>query len=119
MPWNQLIGTKGEVHIKEWLSKKGFNLINQNWTCCHGEVDIIATFFDQLHFIAVTAKHCAESGLPRQGITRKKMLSFRQAAQNYLERHPRWNDIVFDVLTVSVAKEDNPEFIIIENIRTA
>lgn len=118
MPWNQLIGTKEELCAKKWLAKKGYRLINQNWICCHGQVDIIATFFDQLHFIAVTAKNCAEAGLPQQGMTRKRMLAFRQAAQKYLERHPRWKEIVIDVLTVSIA-EENPKFILMQNIRTA
>lgn len=119
MPWNQQIGTKGEVRTKEWLTKKGFSLINQNWSCCDGEVDIIASFLDQLHFIAVATKACTESGLPVQGITRKKMLSCKQAAQKYLERHPRWGEIIFDVLAISFAKEDTTEFILIKDIRTS
>jgi len=118
MPWNQLIGAKGELRTKEWLAKKGFNLINQNWSCCHGELDIIASFLDQLHFIMVTTKSCADTGVPVQGITRKRMLSFKEAAQKYIDRHPRWQEIIFDVLTISVAKEDKAEFILIQDIRT-
>jgi hypothetical protein len=45
-------------------------------------------FFDQLHIIAVTTKTFAQNGLPAEGVTRKKMLSCKQAAQKYLERHP-------------------------------
>jgi putative endonuclease len=119
MPWNQLIGTEEEVRTKEWLRKKGFSLINQNWTCCHGEVDIIASFLDQLHFIAVATKECSQSGMQDRAITRKRMVSFKQAAQRYLERHPLWKEIIFDVLTISVAKEDANKFILIEDIRTA
>lgn len=119
MPWNQLIGTKGEMRTKEWLTKKGFSLINQNWSCCYGEVDIIASFLDQLHFIAVTTKACAESGIPVQAITRKRMLSFKEAAQKYLERHQGWKEIIFDVLTISLAKEDTTDFILIKDIRTS
>ena len=117
MPWNQLIGTQDEVLTKEWLAQKGFSLINQNWSCCHGEVDIIASFFDQLHFIVVTTKACAESGLPVQGITRKRMMSFKEAAQKYIARHPRWSRVIFDVLTISIAKEETA-FILTEDIRT-
>ncbi len=118
MPWKQLIGTKVEIHVKEWLSKKGFRLINHNWNSSYGEIDIIASFFDQLHIIAVTTKACTESGLPVEGVTRKKMLSCKQAAQKYMERHPRWKKVIFDVLAIGAAEEEPKEFILIEDVRT-
>jgi putative endonuclease len=118
MPWKQLIGTNGEVRVKQWLSKKGFQLINLNWNCCYGEIDIIASFFDQLHFIAVTTRTCTETGLPVEGITRKKMLSCKQAAQKYMERHPRWKKVIFDVLAISPDKKDaSDEIILLKDIR--
>ena len=113
MPWKQFIGTAGEVRVKKWLSKKGFQLININWNSSYGEIDIIASFFDQLHFIAVTTKNCTESGLPAEGVTRKKMLSCKQAAQKYLERHPRWKKVIFDILAIEPAEEEAKEFILI------
>lgn len=118
MPWKQFIGTKGETRVKEWLSKKGFQLINMSWNSSYGEIDIIASFFDQLHFIAVTTKNCTESGLPAEGVTRKKMLSCKQAAQKYMERHPRWKKVIFDILAIEPAEEESKEFILITDVQT-
>jgi putative endonuclease len=119
MPWNHLIGIAQELRVKKWLSQKGFKLISLNWNCSYGEVDIIASFFDQLHFIAVATKKCAENALPSEGITRKKMLACKQAAQKYMDHHPRWKKIIFDVLAISPEEElETREFILIENIRT-
>lgn len=117
MPWNQLIGTPVEVRTKEWLTKKGYSLINQNWSCCEGEVDIIASLYDQLHFIVVTTKARSERGLEVEGLTRKRMQSFIQAAQHYLKRHPLWKDFKFDVLTISITKDD-ADFFLVKNVRT-
>jgi putative endonuclease len=117
MPWNQLIGTDGEMRVKEWLSSKGYQLINFSWNCSYGEIDIIASFFDQLHIIAVTTKTFTQNGLPAEGVTRKKMLSCKQAAQKYLERHPRWKKVMFDVMAISPT-ENEQEIILLKDIRT-
>lgn len=116
MSWKQLIGTKREMRVKEWLSKKGFRLINLNWNSSYGEIDIIASLFDQLHIFAVTTKTCTESGLPVEGITRKKMLSCKQATQKYIERHPRWKKVIFNVLAIDPAEEESKEFILIKEV---
>jgi Holliday junction resolvase-like predicted endonuclease len=116
MPWNKLVGIDGELRVKEWLTSKGFRLINLSWNSPYGEIDIIASFFDQLHIIAVTTKTFAQNGLPAEGITRKKMLSCKQAAQKYLERHPRWNKVVFDVMAISPT-ENTQEIILLENVK--
>lgn len=117
MPWKNLIGTRGESTVREWLTRKGFSLINFNWNCSYGEVDIIASLFDQLHFIAVATRQNS-NGLPKEGITRKKMLSCRQAAQQYLERHPRWKHIIFDVLAVQQGEEAAGDIVLISDIKT-
>lgn len=118
MPWNQLIGTDGETRVRQWLASKGFRLINFGWNSSYGEIDIIASFLDQLHIIAVTTKTFAQYGLPAEGITRKKMLSCKQAAQQYLERHPRWKKVIFDVMAISPTENDQ-EIILLKDIQTA
>lgn len=105
MAWKQLLGASGEERVKEWLSRRGFQLVNMDWNCAYGEIDIIASFLGQLHCIVVAAKTCTASGLPVEGITRKKMLACKQAAHKYLERHPRWKKVIFDVLAVSPEQE--------------
>jgi putative endonuclease len=117
MAWNQIVGIDGELRVKEWLTTKGFRLINLSWNCPYGEIDIIASFLDQLHIIAVTTKTFAQNGLPAEGVTRKKMLSCKQAAQKYLEHHPRWNKVIFDVMAISPT-ENEQEIILLKDVRT-
>lgn len=105
------------MRVLKWLAEKGFRLIKQNWRYCHGEVDIIASRSDQLHFIGITTKSYPETGLPQEGITRRKMLSFAQASQQYLKRHPQWKEVIIDVLTVTMIKEEPTDCILVKNIR--
>ena len=116
MFWNQLIGKKREVLTREWLMDKGFILINQNWQCCYGELDIIASCFDQLHFIVVAIKAYGEWEASIQCLTRRRMQSCIEAAQKYLERHPKWREATFSLLTISVNKEKLTEFIFFKEI---
>ena len=119
MPWKQLIGTRAETYVKEWLAKKGFRLIRLNWHCSYGEIDIIASLFGQLHFISVATKNSNGLKLPVEGMTRKKMLCCKQVAQKYLEKYPEWKKIVFDIMAIDNIRENEPkEIVLIENIRT-
>lgn len=115
MSWNQLIGENAESRVRAWLLSRGFKPINFSWNCPYGEIDIIASFLDQLHIIAVTTKTFTQNGLPAEGVTRKKMLSCKQAAQQYLERHPRWKKVIFDVMAISPT-ENRQEIILLENV---
>ncbi len=119
MFWNQIIGKKKEVLTKEWLMEKGFILINQNWQCCHGELDIIASCFDQLHFIVVAIKAYGKWEASIQCLTRRRMQSCIEAAQKYLERHHEWREATFSLLTISVSKEKLTEFIFLKEVMKA
>ncbi len=112
MSWNQIVGRRREVLTREWLMDKGFILINQNWQCCYGELDIIASCFDQLHFIVVGIKAYGAWGASIQDVTRRRMQSCIEAAQKYLQRHPEWREATFSSLTIAVSKEKSTEFIL-------
>lgn len=104
------------MRVISWLTDKGYDLITRNWQYCHGQVDIIACRFNQLHFIGITTKKYPENGLPHEGITRRKMLSFLQAAQQYLSRHPQWKNAIIDVLTVTMIQDEPKDCVMTKNI---
>lgn len=97
---------KIEMRVISWLTDKGYDLIKRNWQYCHGQVDIIASRFNQLHFIGITTKKYPENGLPCEGITRRRMLSFLQASQQYIKRNPQWKNAVIDILTVTMVQDE-------------
>ncbi len=108
---------KIELRVINWLSEKGFHLIKRNWQYCHGQVDIIASQSGQLHFIGIATKNYPENGFSDQCITRRKMLSFLQASQQYLKRNPQWEKAVIDVLTIMMVKDEPVECRMVRDIR--
>ena len=42
-----------------------------------------------------------------------------EASQQYLRRHPEWREVIIDVLTVTVMKEEPADFILVKNIRVS
>ena len=50
---NQQIGQVGEDLAVKFLVKQGFSLLQRNYTLKIGEIDIVATKAQKLHFIEV------------------------------------------------------------------
>ncbi len=108
---------KIELRVLNWLAEKNFQLIKRKWQYCNCEVDIIASRLNKLHFIGVTTMQYPDTGLPAQGVTRRKMLSILQASQQYLKRNPEWKEAVIDILTVTLVSEEPKDCIYTRNIR--
>lgn len=117
MHWNQLKCEKLERRVLNWLTEKGFQTIKQDWHYCHGQVDIIASRLDQLHFIGISTKRSNETGFAEKGITRRKIVSFLQASQQYLKSHPEWKEVIIDILTVTFIEEEPADYRLVKNIR--
>lgn len=92
-------GILGEKMARDFLQKKGYQVIESNYRCPYGEVDIIARDGDHLVFVEVRTKTSREFGHPEESITRTKQERLRQVALHYLQSHddspPSWRiDVV-------------------------
>lgn len=52
----QILGIWGENFAVEWLKKQGYLVIEQNYSCPPGEIDIVAKVGDSLSFIEVKTR---------------------------------------------------------------
>jgi putative endonuclease len=116
MNTNQQKGNEGEELAAEWLVKKGYTLLERNWRFRHWEVDIIASKDKFLHFIEVKTRHSLRFGRPEESITREKMNNLRNAAEEYQYQHPEWKFIQFDVVAITVVKDEVKEVFMIEDV---
>jgi putative endonuclease len=82
-------GALGEKLAGEFLKKKGCRILQTNYRCPRGEIDIIALDRDCLVFIEVRTKICLEYGTPEESITANKMKHLKNAAQYYRQSHER------------------------------
>jgi putative endonuclease len=66
------LGAWGESVAAEHLTAKGYDILERNWRCQRGEVDIIAQAGSQLVFVEVKTRRGRAMGSPEEGLTRQK-----------------------------------------------
>ncbi len=100
------LGILGENTAVEYLQKKGLKIIERNFRCRLGELDIIARQDSYLVFIEVRTRSNAFCGLPQESITATKIKKLRRLAQVYMVSRSLCNvDVRFDVIAVYCSGE--------------
>ena len=117
MKWNQIIGARGEGLAMEYLHSHGFTLIEMNWRTGRSEVDLIVQRKKELHFIEVKTRTTDTYGLPEERITKSKITALAKAAEQFLLLNPAWEEVIFDVLSITILSGQLPEFYLIEDFR--
>jgi putative endonuclease len=80
-------GDDKERLAEEYLVAKGFSLIERNFLCKSGEIDLIMKDQDYLVFIEVRYRENQEFGGALASITLGKQKKLRRAAEYYLLQH--------------------------------
>jgi putative endonuclease len=116
MAQHNLTGNTGEALAAVYLFGKGYNILHQNWRHSHWEVDIIAVKEAILHFVEVKTRQTKKFGHPEESVGKKKIQNLINAAEEYLYRHPQWKRIQFDVLSITILKDEPVEYFLIEDV---
>ncbi|MFA5384483.1 MAG: YraN family protein [Eubacteriales bacterium] len=97
----QNLGRRGEDEAVSYLRKKGYLLLQRNYRCPLGEIDIIAREGKTLVFIEVRSRSSDRFGTPQESVNRKKILKIYKVAQYYLKAVQKEEEPVrFDVLAL-------------------
>ncbi|HEX79176.1 MAG TPA: YraN family protein [Dehalococcoidia bacterium] len=80
-------GRLGEKLAQEFLEKRGFCIIETNYRCPEGEVDIVALQGGCLVFVEVRTKSSLVFGSPEESITRTKKRRLIATAHHYRQIH--------------------------------
>ncbi len=110
------IGVKGEILAASYLESLGHQIIEKNYSCRFGEVDIISKMNDLYHFNEVkTVYHTAFH--PFEQITQKKLRKFVKTTKYYIKYH-NLGDIDFSINAIGIVLSKNslPEYYYEENI---
>lgn len=79
------IGSQKEQMAAEYLSEKGWKILERNFYCRQGEIDLIAVSPDQvLVFLEVKYRKDEKNGLPEEAVNKKKQRKIQKTAQVYL-----------------------------------
>ena len=82
------LGRRGENLAASHLIATGYEVVERNWRCRLGEIDIIATKDDELVFVEVKTRSSVAYGHPLEAITVRKLARLRQLARAWVEAHP-------------------------------
>ncbi len=80
-------GALGEKLAKDFLKKRGYHILETNYRCPEGEIDIVAKHKDFLVFIEVRTKKSLEFGSPEESITPTKKERLKATASHYRQTH--------------------------------
>ena len=80
-------GILGEKLAGDFLKKRGYHILETNYRCPEGEIDIVAKRKDSLVFVEVRTKTSTEFGSPEESITPAKKERMRTAALYYRQAH--------------------------------
>lgn len=87
------LGKSGEALIAEYLSKKGYLIIDRNWRTKGGEIDLIASTPDGLIlFVEVKTRSSDSFGHPLEAINLDKQSRLMRLALAWLLANKKWNN---------------------------
>ena len=82
------LGGQGESLAINILQKNGYQILQRNFRCKIGEIDVIAIEQDVLVFVEVKARWTKEFGLPEEAITPWKIRKIARVGDYYKLLHP-------------------------------
>ncbi len=109
------LGERGEMAAWNYLIQAGYGLVEKNFRCPLGEVDVIAERNGRLVFIEVKTRSSHDYGCPEEAVHPEKQRKLILLAQAYLKARKKECRISFDVLAVTWKLPEPPRFRLIQD----
>lgn len=81
------LGEWGEVRARDHLQQKGFRILDRNWSCREGEVDLVALEGETIVFVEVKTRTSHKFGRPEESLTSEKQRRLQRTAWSYLQEN--------------------------------
>ena len=81
------LGKSGEQAAAEYLESSGLRILDRNWRCATGEIDIVAVDRQTLVVAEVKARTSTRYGTPIEAVSRAKRARLRRLAVQWLNAH--------------------------------
>ena len=96
------IGADKESFVCEWLEGRGYKIVERNFRCRNGEIDIVAREGGYLVFLEVKYRSHDMNGLPEEAVDVRKQRVISRVALYYLCRYGYGEStpVRFDVVAV-------------------
>ncbi|MDO5415993.1 MAG: YraN family protein [Lachnospiraceae bacterium] len=96
-------GSRGENLAASYLTGRGYRILEQNFRCRQGEIDLIAMDGAYLVFIEVKYRRSLQNGEPAEAVGYQKQQRIIHTARYYLYTHGYGEDVPcrFDVVSIA------------------
>ena len=99
----RVLGARGEALVVSRYLAEGYEVLDRNWRCRQGELDLVVLRDRILVFCEVKTRSSDRFGSPIEAITREKRQRIRVLAGRWLDEHkPVVREVRFDVASVLV-----------------
>ena len=110
--FNKDIGALGEDISESYLKNLGYRILEKNFRCKCGEIDLIAINNGYICFIEVKTRYGINFGIPAESVTYSKQHKIYKTAQVYiLRKNIIDSNFRFDVMEV-LLNHDNNDFLV-------
>lgn len=99
---NRSKGTEYECKAAFYMEQHNMQVLERNYRCRQGEIDIVGRENDYLLFVEVKYRKDTRNGYPSEAVTPAKQARIFQVARYYLYSHhmPETTKVRFDVAAI-------------------
>ena len=109
MGYTQRTGNDAELRACQYLNEQGLELIERNFHCRYGEIDLVMRDQQTIIFVEVRFRKADSLVDGAQSITTSKQQRIIRSASYYLQRH-KFNETIparIDVVAVTQGKDEH------------
>lgn len=104
---NKQTGNIGENLAEEYLKNKGYKILERNFSCKQGEIDIIALDKKEIVFVEVKTRTNTKYGLPVEAVNHIKKKHIYNSAKYYVYINNLYNEFIrFDIIEIYITKNN-------------
>jgi putative endonuclease len=109
-PFRLSLGDRGEIAACGFLKEKGYEVLEKNYKCKIGEIDVIARRAGRLAFVEIKTRTSLQRGTPQEAVDLKKQEKIFKLAQWYMkEKKLEKAPLAFDVVAVLWSEGGEPQ----------
>jgi len=100
-PFRAALGARGETAAWDFLKKRGYVILEKNYKCKLGEIDVIAKRQGRLAFVEIKTRTTSQFGVPQEAVDLKKQAKIMKVTEWYLkEKKVKDAPVAFDVVAI-------------------
>jgi putative endonuclease len=101
VPRHLALGRAGEDRAAAWYVARGYTVLERNWRCAQGEIDLLCARPGLLVVCEVKTRRTDRQGAPAEAVTPAKQRRLRRLAAAYLRTSAtRYDEVRFDVAAI-------------------